>query len=62
MIDSAIADLGVFSFDWPRRNAVHDLVYARLLPVRQSIGQLLSGYEPVALISGLRSATVTQGE
>jgi len=58
LFDSAIADAEIFSFAWPRPGAVHDLVYARLLPVRQSIGQLLSGYEPAALISGLRKVTV----
>jgi hypothetical protein len=52
LFDSAIADAEIFSFAWPRPGAVHDLVYARLLPVRQSIGQLLSGYEAAALISG----------
>jgi len=62
LYDSAIADAEILSFAWPRPGAVHDLVYARLLPVRQSIGQLLSGYETAALISGLRAVTVTQGE
>jgi len=61
-VDSAIADAEIFSFAWPRPGAVHDLVYARLLPVRQSIGQLLSGYEAAALISGLRTVRITQGE
>jgi hypothetical protein len=61
LIDSAIADLGIASFVWPRPEAVRDLVYARLLPVRQSIGQLLSGYEPKALVDGLRAVTVTHG-
>ena len=62
LIDSSIADLGIFTFAWPRPEAVRDLVYARLLPVRQSIGQLLSGYEPAALIGGLRMVTATHDE
>jgi len=62
LIDSAIADLGISSFVWPRPEAVRDLVYARLLPVRQSIGQLLSGYEPKLLVHGLRAVAVTHGE
>jgi glucose-6-phosphate dehydrogenase assembly protein OpcA len=59
LIDSAIADPDVFSFSWPRPEAVRDIVFARLLPVRQSIGQLLSGYEPKALIEDLRAVSVT---
>jgi glucose-6-phosphate dehydrogenase assembly protein OpcA len=62
LFDSAIADAEIYSFAWPRPGAVHDLVYARLLPVRQSIGQLLSGYEPATLISGLRKVTVAHAE
>jgi hypothetical protein len=61
LLDSAIADEGLATFVWPRPEAVRDLVYSRLLPVRQSIGQLLSGYEPAKLIDGLRSVTVTHG-
>ena len=62
LIDSAIVDTGIFSFAWPRPDAVRDLVFARLLPVRQSIGQLLSGYEPAKLIAGLRVVTVSHGK
>jgi hypothetical protein len=62
LFDSAIADAEIFFFPWPRPAAVHDLVYARLLSVRQSIGQLLSGYEPGKLITGLRKVTVAHGE
>ena len=58
LIDSAIADPMFSSFVWPRPEAVRDLVYSRLLPVRQSIGQLLSGYEPEALANSLRTVTV----
>ena len=62
LVDSAIADEGLSTFVWPRPEAVSDLVYARLLPVRQSIGQLLSGYEPATLIDGLHSVTIAHGE
>jgi len=62
LIDTAIADPEIFNFKWPRPEAVHDLVYARLLPVRQSIGQLLSGYEPAVLIEGLRAVTLTHAQ
>lgn len=59
LIDSAIADPEIFNFSWPRPEAVRDLVSARLLPVRQSIGQLLSGYAPTLLLEGLRTVKLT---
>lgn len=59
LIDSAIADPEIFNFAWPRPEVVRDLVNARLLPVRQSIGQLLSGYAPTLLVDGLRTVKLT---
>jgi hypothetical protein len=61
IIDSAIADPKFRSFSWPRPGAVHDLAYARLLPVRQSIGQLLSGYSPEKLAADLRTVKLSYG-
>jgi len=61
LIDSSIADPDIFNFAWPRPEVVRDLVAARLLPVRQSVGQLLSGYEPASLVDGLQSVKVTHG-
>lgn len=55
IIDSKVENDGVLNFKWPKPEAVSDLVYARLLPVRQSIGQFLSTFEPERLIDGLRS-------
>jgi hypothetical protein len=46
---------------WPHPEAVRDLVNARLLPVRQSIGQFLSAYAPPALIEGLEAVVVHHG-
>jgi hypothetical protein len=46
---------------WPRPAAVRDLVHARLLPVRQSIGQFLSAYAPAALSEGLTALRVRHG-
>lgn len=43
---------------WPEGAVVRDLAVARMLPVRQSIGQFLSGYEPSVLIDGLQSVVV----
>lgn len=49
-------DLG--HLDWPDPSHVGDLAMARLLPVRQAIGQYLSGYGIENLCRGLQSVTV----
>ena len=49
-------DLG--QLDWPERSRVGDLALARLLPVRQALGQFLSGYEMHGLCENLDSVTV----
>jgi hypothetical protein len=46
---------------WPRPESVRDLAHARLLPVRQTIGQFLSAYAPVALADGLVGVSVRHG-
>jgi hypothetical protein len=53
-----VENQGVLKFKWPKPEAISDLVYARLLPVRQSIGQFLSAFEPARLIDGLVSIEV----
>ncbi|MEY4940441.1 MAG: hypothetical protein RIQ93_2176 [Verrucomicrobiota bacterium] len=58
LIDSAFAPEGAFTYPWPNPNALRDLVDARLLPVRQSIGQFLASYPPATLTSGLRRVMV----
>lgn len=60
-------DNDMLSIDWPRRDNVIDLAWARLLPVRQSLGQHLSAIEPARLVNGLvkveaRSNAKRQGE
>jgi len=62
LIDSAIAPPDAFTFPWPNPNALRDLVYCRLLPVRQTIGQFLSSYAPAALANGLRAVVVGHEE
>lgn len=47
---------------WPRPEAVRDLVQARLLPVRQTIGQFLSAHAPASLADGLAGVGVRHGE
>jgi hypothetical protein len=46
---------------WPRPEVVRDLAQARLLPVRQTIGQFLSAHAPAALADGLSEIVVRHG-
>jgi glucose-6-phosphate dehydrogenase assembly protein OpcA len=62
LIDSAIAPADALTYPWPNPSATRDLVYSRLLPVRQSVGQFLSVYPPAQLVQGLRSVTVRHAE
>lgn len=61
LLDSATAPADALTYAWPRPEALRDLVYARLLPVRQSLGQFLSRYSMEALCSDLKTVTVTHG-
>lgn len=47
---------------WPVPGRVRDLAAARTLPLRQHLGQFLSGYEPEILAGGLRGVTVQYAE
>ena len=58
MIDSAIAPADTFSNPWPNPAVLRDLVYCRLLPVRQTIGQFLAVYAPATIADGLHGVTV----
>jgi hypothetical protein len=58
LIDSAIAPADAMTYPWPNPGAVRDLVYARLLPVRQSLGQFLSRYPMDAICEGLQSVSL----
>ena len=59
LLDSAIAPADAMTYPWPNPNALRDLVYSRLLPVRQTIGQFLASYPIGKLTTGLREVTVT---
>ncbi len=61
LLDSAIAPADALTYAWPRPETVRDLVYARLLPVRQSLGQFLSRYPMSALCGGLKTVTLAHG-
>lgn len=56
--DSSIEDDDFLSIPWEKPESVVDLAYARLLPVRQSIGQFLSSYEPKILVEDLEKVVV----
>lgn len=59
LIDSAIAPPDALSYPWPNPAAIRDLVYCRLLPIRQTIGQFLAVYPPSTLVSELRRVLVS---
>jgi hypothetical protein len=61
LIDSATAPADALGYAWPRPENVRDLAYARLLPVRQSIGQFLGRYPIAWLANGLVSITLEHG-
>lgn len=56
--DSSIESEDFGSLDWPEPERVGDLAEARLLPVRQAIGQYLSAYSIEQLCHGLRSVRI----
>ncbi|MDO8539074.1 MAG: glucose-6-phosphate dehydrogenase assembly protein OpcA [Opitutaceae bacterium] len=59
LIDSAIAPPDALTYPWPNPSATRDLVYCRLLPVRQTIGQFLAVYPPATIVGDLRGVTVS---
>ncbi len=61
LIDSATAPADALTYAWPQPEKVRDLAYARLLPVRQSVGQFLGRYPVEALAKGLRSVRLAYG-
>jgi hypothetical protein len=58
VIDSATENQEIIGFAWPKRQTIKDLAEARLLQVRQSIGQFLSSFGPGVLVNGLQSVEV----
>jgi hypothetical protein len=59
LIDSSISPEDSLTYPWPRPEALRDLVHARLLPVRQSLGQFLSRYPMDALCGDLRTVALS---
>jgi len=60
--DSSYEGSDLSQLAWPDLTRVADLAMARLLPVRQAIGQFLSGYPIEVLCQGLISVTVRHSE
>lgn len=58
IFDTALVPPDALTYPWPRPEIVRDLAYARLLPVRQSIGQYLSRTPPATLVEGLQAVKV----
>lgn len=56
--DSSFESEDLGQLDWPNPDRVGDLATARLLPVRQAIGQYLSGYDISQICEGLQSVTI----
>lgn len=59
--DSSIEPPEIENVEWPDPARVADLARARLLPVRQALGQFFSGYPMDTLCRGLRTVTVWHG-
>ncbi|GEM_PF-98071 len=56
--DSAVDGSFLEELPWPRPGILRDLAWARILPLRQSLGNFLSGFDPGAIVSDLRSCRV----
>jgi len=61
LIDSATAPADAEGFPWPKPQNVRDLAFARLLPVRQAIGQFLSRYPAKSIGVGITSVELAHG-
>jgi len=59
IFDSAVLPESFKTHRWPRSETIRDLAFARLLPVRQTIGQFLSACPPDALVKNLSAIRAT---
>ncbi len=60
--DSSVEGRALEGVSWPDAGRVSDLAKARILPVRQAIGQFLSGYAMSVLCAGLERVTVRHAD
>ncbi|MFA6960195.1 MAG: glucose-6-phosphate dehydrogenase assembly protein OpcA [Opitutaceae bacterium] len=58
ILDSALTPADALTYPWPKPAALRDLAHARLLPVRQTMGQFLSSYAPAKIIDGLQGVVL----
>jgi hypothetical protein len=59
LYDGAICGDTYDNIDWPDSVRTSDLAHARTLPLRQHIGQFLSGFPPAELVDGLESLNIS---
>ncbi|MEM0966074.1 MAG: glucose-6-phosphate dehydrogenase assembly protein OpcA [Verrucomicrobiota bacterium] len=62
LFDSSVEHTDFCQLPWKNPSRVKDLASARLLPIRQSVGQYLSGFPPEALAAGVKGIKITHGE
>ncbi|MGF1449301.1 MAG: glucose-6-phosphate dehydrogenase assembly protein OpcA [Opitutales bacterium] len=62
LYDSSVETEDLSAVAWPQPALVRDLARARLLPLRQSLGQFLSGTPPSALCEGLTTVRLDASE
>ena len=55
LLDTAVSTPEAREYRWPRPDGFRDLAHARLLPVRQSLGQFLSAYPAADIARGLKT-------
>jgi len=56
--DSTIEGDAYAAIPWEQPQAIRDLAFARLLPLRQSLGQFFSSFQPASLVTGLEEVSV----
>lgn len=61
IVDSAMLPAGGRAFRWPKDDNVRDLAYARLLPVRQALGQFMGRYPAPRLGANLSAVELKHG-
>ncbi len=59
LFDSSVEDEAFHDIPWEHPERVRDLASARILPLRQSIGQYLSGFAPEILAKGVQGLRFT---
>ena len=62
VFDSSVESSRLDVLNWPDGFQVNDLAEARLLPVRQSIGQFLNQYSIHSICSGLKAVQISYSE